>query len=173
MGKSRFIKNVYSIEKIAKVNSQIQYIKSKDGTLFSGWHKTKIMPSDLPEWYVFGKYYNCHGYMSTKSIKDMIYVPNLYNDNFLKEDILFVSYNGKIEKISDSTPAWERYKGYDEYISGSYIISVLRGARTYSNYDITSIKEQMRLQRQYLISIFPDQAEKKGWYRSIEDFFIE
>ena len=69
MKKSRFVKNVYSIEKIAKVNNQIQYIKSDDGTLFSGWHKTKIKLSDLPDWYIFGKYYNCHGYMSTKGIK--------------------------------------------------------------------------------------------------------
>lgn len=172
MKKSCFVKNVYSIEKIAKVNNQIQYIKSDDGTLFSGWHKTKIKLSDLPDWYIFGKYYNCHGYMSTKGIIDMVYVPNLYTDSFLKDDFLFVSYNGKIEKVSDSVPAWERYKGFDEYVSGSYIISILRGARTYSNYDISGIMEQMRKQRQYLCSIFPDKAEKKDWYRPIEDFFI-
>lgn len=173
MQKSRFIKNIYFVEKIAKVNEQIQYIKSNDDTLFSGWHKTKIKANDLPEWYIFGRFYNCHGYMSTKGIQDMIYVPNLYSDNFLKEDFLFISYSGQIEKVSDSTPAWERYKGYDEYVTGSYIISILRGARAYSDYDITEIKEQMRQHRQYLCSIFPEQAEKKGWYRPIDDFFIE
>ena len=33
------------------------YAKSNsDGSLFSGRHKTKIYPSDLPEWYLYGRY---------------------------------------------------------------------------------------------------------------------
>ena len=54
----RFRKNLYTIEKIVWVRHQMQYIKDKDGYLFSDMvYPTKIKPEDLPEWYVHGRYY--------------------------------------------------------------------------------------------------------------------
>ena len=52
----RFRKNLYTIEKIVWVRHQMQYIKDKDGYLFSDMvYPTKIKPEDLPEWYVHGR----------------------------------------------------------------------------------------------------------------------
>ena len=50
-------------------------IESSEGYLLSSGkyrqYKTKILPSDLPEWYVYGYFYKRHGYMSAKGIKDL------------------------------------------------------------------------------------------------------
>ena len=52
----------------------MRLIQNDDFTLFSGHHKTRIKEEDLPEWYVFGRYYKLWGFLSTKGITDLRYI---------------------------------------------------------------------------------------------------
>ena len=132
---SRFKSNLYTIERRVWRNHKLCWIQNDDFTLFSGHHKTKIKEEDLPEWYVFGRYYKLWGFLSTKGITDLQYIPNLWINHFLKDDCLLISYSGKIEEHPDSI-GFEKYSGVDERVWGNEILHVLKGARMFSQYDI-------------------------------------
>ncbi len=85
---SRFKSNLYTVERRVWRNHKLCWIQNDDFTLFSGHHKTKIKEDDLPEWYVFGRYYKLWGFLSTKGITDLRYIPNLWINHFLKDDCL-------------------------------------------------------------------------------------
>lgn len=112
---SRFKSNLYTVERRVWRNHKLCWIQNDDFTLFSGHHKTKIKEEDLPEWYVFGRYYKLWGFLSTKGITDLQYIPNLWINHFLKDDCLLISYGGKIEEHPDSTD-FEKYSGVDERV---------------------------------------------------------
>lgn len=152
---------------------QFRYTKNADDTLFSGHHKTKILPADLPEWYIYGRYHKCWGYMSAKGITDMLYVPNKHVNHFLKDDVLFVSYGGKIEEVTptDSTLLYSRYTGYDESVWGSEILYILQAARLYSNYDISDLILQIKDKKAWLIERHPDEFGSGKWDFDVDEFF--
>ena len=129
--RNRFKNTLYTVEDIKYLNGRWQYVRSEDGTLFSGPYRTKIKPEDLPEWYVYGRYYKRFGYMSTKGITDMLYIPNRFSNHYLKDDCLLISYGGKIREaeIPEGGTISERYKGRDERVWGSEIVSILKGVR--------------------------------------------
>lgn len=118
---SRFKSNLYTVERRVWRNHKLCWIQNDDFTLFSGHHKTKIKEEDLPEWYVFGRYYKLWGFLSTKGITDLQYIPNLWINHFLKDDCLLISYGGKIEEHPDSTD-FEKYSGVDERVWGNEIL---------------------------------------------------
>ena len=89
---NRFKNTLYTIEDIKFIDGQHSYVRNDDGTLFSGPYRTKIKPEDLPEWYMYGRYYKRFGYMSTKGITDMVYIPSRYSNHYLKDDCLLISY---------------------------------------------------------------------------------
>ena len=61
-----------------------QYTEDENGYLFAhGIHAAKIKAEDLPEWYVYGRYYSCFGYLSAKGVVDMKYAPIRYSNHFL------------------------------------------------------------------------------------------
>ena len=86
----RFRSRLYYIERIGRRDGNLRYITNEDGTLYAGNQKTKIKPEDLPEWYIYGRYYKCFGYMSAKGITDMVYLPSRFSNHFLKDDCLQV-----------------------------------------------------------------------------------
>ena len=111
---NRFKRQLYTIEDIKMVDGHLQYCRNEDGTLFAGPYKTKIHPVDLPEWYLYGRFYKRWGYMSAKGITDMLYLPNLVFNHFLKDDCLLIAYGGKItEDKPDERFRLDRYSGYD------------------------------------------------------------
>ena len=138
MAKKRFNSHLYFAEKIVWRDHQRWYIKPEDGTLYSGCYPTKIKPEDLPDWYVFGRYYKRWGYMSTKGIADLLYRPSKYSNHFLKDDCLYVSYNEKISENPDIND-WERYVGWDERVWGVEIIDILK--KQYPDLSIEDILE--------------------------------
>ena len=141
----RFRKNLYTIEKIVLVRHQMQYIKDKDGYLFSDMvYPTKIKPEDLPEWYVHGRYYKRWGYLSAKGVADLKYIPNLWVNHFLKDDFLLISYHEPIREVSDGKWFWEKYTGFEITISGNEILWFLKAARKYSGIDISEIAGQIQ-----------------------------
>jgi len=137
-------------------------IESPEGYLLSPGkyrtYKTKILPTDLPEWYVYGYFYKRHGYMSAKGVKYLAYRPQKHWNHMFKDDFLFVSYDRPIIHTGDTVMS---YKGHDELIYGGMIIDFLLAAEKYSGYDITEIKEQIEDKRLWLKATFPDayQAE--------------
>lgn len=159
---SRFRRNIYSIERLVWKEHELYSITNEDGTLFSGNYKTKIFEEDLPEWYVFGRYYKRWGFLSTKGITDLVYIPNLWVNHFLKDDCLLVAYEGKIERNPDLS-SFERYIGVDERVWGNEILDVLKGAEKFSDYGISAIVEQLRDKKRILIEKHPDEFGPNKW----------
>ena len=139
--------NCYSFERRVIKDHHLQNITTDDGTLYAGYHRTKILPQDLPAWYVYGRYYKCFGYMNTKGITDLLYEPYHSSNHFLKDDALYIAYGGKIAENPEpirNRVYREKYVGYDEVIFGNAMLDILRGARIFSHYDISDIIEQSR-----------------------------
>lgn len=101
------------------------------------------------------------GFLSTKGITDLRYIPNLWINHFLKDDCLLISYGGKIEEHPDSS--FEKYRGVDERVWGNEILNVLKGAEKFSGYDIGSIVEQIREKQRILIENYPDEFGSHKW----------
>ena len=160
----RIRRHIYYVEQLKKVDGEIQSVTNPDGSLFSGVYKTKIFPEDLPEWYRQDRYYKRLGYMSTQGIVDMVYIPSRLG-TFLKDDVLLVSYVNKIEKLhsDQSLPTYQCYRGYDEEISGSAIITILSGAKKYSNYNLKPIKKLMERQWEWLKEEYPNVYKEGEW----------
>ena len=98
---NRFKNTLYTFGDYKHVDGLLRYVSNEDGTLFSGHYRTKIKPEDLPEWYLYGRYYKRFGYMSTKGITDMLYIPSRFSNHYLKDDFLLISYGGSITEVTD------------------------------------------------------------------------
>lgn len=164
---SRFKSNLYTVERRVWKNHELHLIRNEDFTLFSGHHKTKIVEEDLPEWYVFGRYYKMWGFLSTKGITDLRYIPNLWINHFLRDDCLLISYGGKIKEHPDSID-FDKYSGVDERVWGNEILDVLKGAEKFSGYDIAPIVEQIREKKRILIENHPDEFGPHRWSFDID-----
>lgn len=67
---SRKFARLYTVSKTKWRYGQYTNIYGKDDTLFSGGiYPTKIKIDDLPDWYVFGRFYKHWGYLSGKASK--------------------------------------------------------------------------------------------------------
>ena len=131
-----------------------------DGYLFAdGKYRTKILPADLPEWFVYGYLYKRHGYISAKGVKHLLYVPNYTFDNHLhKYDTLYISYNEKIEPY-ESDHGHVFYKGYDDAIGGNLIIDFVRAAKKHSDYDINEIWNEILRKQDWYYEKHPEERE--------------
>ena len=157
MGK-RIKANLYTETKIIWNGYEHLAVRNDDGTLFSqGHYKTHILPADLPEWYVYGRYYRNFGYLSAKGVRHLHYHPNFITNHFPKDDILFISYSEKIILNEDVL----KIAGYDERICGSEIIAFVIAAEKYSEYDVSEIKEAIKNKSQWLKEHFPDDYERE------------
>jgi len=121
----RFKRTLYMLTRFKIIDGHICTIANEDGTLFSGRYKTKMHPTDLPDWYLYGRYYKRWGYMSTKGIVDMVYRPNLHVNHFLKDDFLYISYKEKIKPVTEEDKKKDRMLRYEEY-KGYAIFRILR-----------------------------------------------
>ena len=154
---SRFKRNFYSIEKFVYRDHRHRYVRNENGYLFAdGIYPTKIKAEDLPEWYVYGRFYKRFGYMSVKGVVDLKYFPNMWTNHFLKDDALLISYQHTIQQISNEGTLQERYSGFDEYISGNAILSFLKAARQYSACDIAHVVIQIQDKANALPAMFPE-----------------
>lgn len=155
----RIKQNYYSIQKYVFENHYLKLKENENGYLFAnGQWATKIKAEDLPEWFVYGRYYKKFGYMSAKGIVDMVYRPNMTFNHFLRDDMLYISYDKKIT-IDDSDESYIEFDGYDLVVYGSHIIDFLKAARQYSNYDITTIQSQVIDKFKWFRETYPDERE--------------
>lgn len=166
---------LYFQEKIAFRNGEHRIETLPDGCLYSDVYPTKIKPNDLPEWYLFGRYYKQFGYLSAKGITDMLYIPSRFSNHFLKDDCLLISYGGKITTINDKAIILnEKYSGADERVFGSEIVTMLRGARKYSEYDITSFITALKEKLKWCLDTFPDDTAADSWKQmDVDRMFAE
>ena len=172
MAVDRFKARLYSEEKIVYIKGEARRHTNRDGTLFSGNYPTKIIPSMLPEWYARGRYYKRWGYLSVKGITDLKYIPNRFTNHFLKDDFLLISYGGKlVEKDAPRGSTLDRYDGVDEYVFGNEILTVLKGAREFSNYDISPIIEQIKDKVEMLAEKYPEDFGKDQWDFDADEYF--
>ena len=173
--RNRFKNTLYTVEDLKYLNGRWQYVRNEDGTLFSGPYRTKIKPEDLPEWYVYGRYYKRFGYMSTKGITDLLYIPNRFSNHYLKDDCLLISYGGKIweAEIPEGGTISERYKGWDEWVWGSEIVSLLKGARKHSGYDIELFIQKLKWKKEWLQKEYPDEFGPDRWNIDVDRMFSD
>lgn len=172
MAVDRFKARLYSEEKIVFIKGEALKHTNRDGTLFSGNYPTKIIPSMLPEWYARGRYYKRWGYLSVKGITDLKYISNRFTNHFLKDDFLLISYGGRIiEKDAPRGSTLDRYDGVDEYVFGNEILTVLKGAREFSNYDISPIIEQIKDKVEMLAEKYPEDFGKDQWDFDADEYF--
>ena len=172
MAVDRFKARLYFEEKIVLVKGDMRKHTNRDGTLFSGNYPTKIIHSMLPEWSARGRYYKRWGYLSVKGITDLIYIPNRFTNHFLKDDFLLISYGGKlVEKDAPRGSTLDRYDGVDEYVFGNEILTVLKGAREFSNYDISPIIEQIKDKVEMLAEKYPEDFGKDQWDFDADEYF--
>ena len=172
MAQDRFKARLYSEEKIVFIKGEPRTHSNRDGTLFSGNYSTKIIPSMLPEWYARGRYYKRWGYLSVKGITDMKYIPNRFTNHFLKDDFLLISYGGTlVEKEAPRGSTLDRYDGVDEFVFGNEILTILKGAREFSNYDITPIIEQIKDKVEMLAEKYPEDFGKDQWDFDADEYF--
>ena len=171
----RFTNRLYSTGIYAFRDRQLCYIENDDGTLFSGRYKTKILATDLPAWYIYGRYYKRWGHLSTKGITDLLYVPNRFSNHFLKDDCLYIAYGGKIVEVDPQEQgyAFEKYAGFDERVWGREIINILKGAQCYSGYDISGFIQQLKDKREWLINKFPEEFGPDRWSFDVDRCFSE
>lgn len=127
------------------------------GYLFSnGTYKTKLTKDDLPDTFIEGIYYaHLHGFLQSAGVVDLFYKPNKFSNHMFKDDFLYISYNGKIGKSDDTSNFIESYKGYDEYVWGYNIVTMLKAIEKNSNYDISKIKEQIEDKRIWFKENYP------------------
>jgi hypothetical protein len=135
---------LYMESKLKFAKRKIEVFRDTDGYLFSGGvYPTKILPKDLPEWYIYGYIYKQHGYMSAKGVKHLLYVPNYHIENHLhKYDNLFISYNEPIEPI-EQEKGFQWYKGFDHVIDGGLIVKFVDATEKYSSYDVSEIQREI------------------------------
>lgn len=153
-------RNYYSKQKIVCINHQLQYVENENGYLYAnGVYPTRIKTENLPEWFVSGRYFGCQGYISTKGIVDLKYVPNLWINHFLKDDFMLVSYNEQIRQVSESKHSLEKYDGYDTVIYGTAILHFLKAVQKYSDIDISKIASQIQEKADMMPKKHPEEFE--------------
>ena len=102
----------------------------------------------------------------------MKYIPNRFTNHFLKDDFLLISYGGTlVEKEAPRGSTLDRYDGVDEFIFGNEILTILKGAREFSNYDITPIIEQIKDKVEMLAEKYPEDFGKDQWDFDADEYF--
>ena len=144
----RFTANVYMESPIGR--RFMEDNPDEDGHLLSmGRYKTKIYPSDLPSWYVYGRIYKRFGYISAKNVKYIVYKPNYHITNHLwKYDMLYISYDKPIIPKKDDR-GYVCYEGWNNVVDGLLIEDFVKAAEIYSDVDIKKIKKELIKKRKW------------------------
>jgi len=144
MGKRQINATLYLESRISWKGKEFVVEETPEGYLFAyGKYRTKILATDMPEWYVYGYLYKQHGYISAKNVKHLLYVPNYTIDNhYLKYDSLFISYGEPIEPYEYSEGRhW--YKGHGHVLYGSIIVDFVKAAGKHSGYGVKERNPQL------------------------------
>lgn len=112
--------------------------------------------------------------MSTKGIIDLVYIPSFYSNHYLKDDCLLVAYGGKITKKENASAEFslDKYEGWDERVWGFDIVTILIGARKYSEDNIEPFVEKLKWKKEYMQTQFPDEFGAERWDVDVDMLFV-
>lgn len=164
----------YSKEKTRYDYPSKRYIsrEGENGTLWSmGTHPTKIRVKDLPDHYIYVYLYGSWKFLSSKGVKYMYYIPNNWVNHFLKDDVLYISYNKPLEI---KTGRWgnETCDNYDIALFGNSILDFVAAAKYYSGYDTAGIEEAIKKKLALFRELHPEDAKwtVKDWEYNPEEY---
>lgn len=147
--KKRLNQNFYSTIRYTQ-NDLFDRQRDPDGFLFAdGRYKTKILPSDLPEWYVPVYIYHGHNFLSAQGVKYLVFKPNYFTNHRHKDDALYISYDSEI--IINNDRQIFMYEGYDHVLFGNSIVRFVEACKKYAGYDTAAIEAEI--------------AKKEKWFR--------
>jgi len=106
------------LRKYDKKKKTFYKVKNGDFLYSKGRYRTKITAKDLPDDYIrgmFSKY--VYGYLRTSGVTDLYYLPNHHSNHILKDDFLFIKYDGKFDRDRIKKDAKNKFSAYkDEYL---------------------------------------------------------
>lgn len=104
---------------------------------------TQYRVKDLPPYYIHVYLYGSYKYLRATNVKDLIYVPNNWINHFLRDDVLYISYNYplRLEVNRYGYPSCEKY---DVALFGNDIMMFIAAAKYYSDYDVSGIEQQIK-----------------------------
>ena len=149
----------------------LHYEELEDNCLYANLrYPTKITPKDLPEWFVKGRYYKNHGFISAKGVVDLVYKPNLWINHMFRDDSLYISYNKPIREVERESfgRIVKEYEDYDYVIDGTDAIDFIAAVKKYSDFDTSNIEAAIIEKAAYYIDKFPDEHESKEGDKIIE-----
>ena len=148
---------LYTTSKVIHSRKESYRVSDPQNYLYSdGIYRTKILPEDLPEWFVFGYLCDRHGYISAKGVKHLLYRPNYAFENHLnKDDFLYISYKDEIKQDGYLSPSFPLYKGYDHSVYGGIIVKFVEAAEKYSDYDVSEIKKEIKRKTEWYLERNP------------------
>jgi len=147
--------NYYSINKYTHKGGVGRYVNSKDGTLFAnGIYPCNLKTTDMPVWYIKGRFIRGIGYLNAKDVKDLIYVPNMMDPESFRYDFLYISYKGKMTPVKYPNAILTNY-GEDFSIHGFEILEFVRGVKKYAKLDLTDVIAKIHTKLLWLKSCFP------------------
>ena len=129
-------------------------------------YKTKMKPSDLPEWYCdVHRYWWNRNMINTKGVVDIKYTW-VRENHFMKDSVLRISYTGKIEEYY---PEYEfrgkmrkcsisDYRNVGSMVFGNDIFKCLAYIKKYSNFDISKVRKEFVKQCKWLKENEPEFA---------------
>lgn len=142
--------------KYDKSSHKFYYDYLEDNRLFSHSdftgqvYSTKLTKADLPEYFVYGRFYKNWGYLSAKGVRDLKFKPNMWINHLIRDDILYVSYYKPIKIVKKETPNGYEYDEYENYtylIDGWSVIDFLDAVKKYSPKCDTSEVERKLLEK--------------------------
>lgn len=164
----------YSAEKTRYDYPSKRYISRKgdNGTLWSmGTYPTKIRPKDLPEYYIYVYLYGGWKWLRSTHVKDLLYVPNNWINHFLKDDVLYISYNQPLE-ITLNKWGYKVCDNCDIALYGNSILDFIAAAKYYSEYDVSEIEQAIKDKLALFKELHPEDAKwaLKDWEYKPEEY---
>lgn len=121
-------------------------------------YKTKMKPSDLPEYYCdVQRYSTNHDILNARGVKDMKYTW-VKENHFMKDSVLRISYTGKMRPYHKKyiiqgkkiTSCFLSYENEDEMVFGYDILKFLAYAKRYSGFNLSKIRKSFIDQCEWL-----------------------
>ena len=129
-------------------------------------YKTKMKPTDLPEWYCdVHRYWWNRNLINTKGVVDIKYTW-IRENHFMRDSVLRISYTGKIEEYY---PVYEfggkkrksvisDYKNVDSMVFSNDIFKCLAYIQKYSDFDLSEVRKEFVKQCNWLKKNEPEFA---------------
>jgi hypothetical protein len=139
-------------------------------------YKTKMKPSDLPEWYC--DVHRCwwdRDMIKTNDVVDLKYTW-VKENHFMKDSLLRISYCGKILEYNPMheiggkrvKSVFTEYTNVDSIVFGNDIFKCLAYIRKYSNFDLSKVKKEFVKQcnwlKVYENVLAPDTDDFGKWF---------